>query len=205
MNYIFILISYLIGSIPFGLLFGRMAGVDIRKSGSGNIGATNVGRLLGRKLGILTLFADIGKAMLPMLLAAWLLKESGDSAGREFWIAMCGWAAFIGHLFPVYLKFRGGRGVATALGVFLLLEPLAVLICLAAFVVVVYVWGFVSLGSLCATALLPLGIWLLQGPEMHIGLAAVMAVLVWIKHGDNIKRLVNRTEKSWKKAEEKAG
>lgn len=205
MNYIFILISYLLGSIPFGLLFGRMAGVDIRKSGSGNIGATNVGRLLGRKLGILTLFADIGKAMLPMLLLGWLLRNSGDPVNREFWVAMSGLAAFLGHLFPVYLKFKGGKGVATAVGVFLLLEPLAVLIGLAAFVVVVYVWGFVSLGSLCATALLPLGIWLLQGPEMHIGLAAAMAILVWIKHGENIKRLVNRTEKSWKKAEEKAG
>ena len=195
MNYLFLLIAYLIGSIPFGLILGKMAGVDVRKVGSGNIGATNVSRLLGKKLGLFTLFADMGKALLPMILAAWWLQGGLD---REVWVAFCGAAAFLGHLYPVYLKFKGGKGVATALGVFLYLAPAAAVLDLAIFVGVVYNWGYVSLGSLSAALLLPGLVWLLYGSVNKALLAGFIGALVWVKHWDNIRRLLRNEEKSWR-------
>lgn len=196
MEYILILGSYLVGSIPFGLVLGRLAGVDVRSGGSGNIGATNVTRLAGRKLGVLTLLCDMGKGILPMLAASWLLSQT---PGRETWVALCGAAAFLGHLFPVYLRFRGGKGVATALGLFLYLAPLAALLSLLAFVLVVCNWGYVSLGSLTAALLMPGLVWLLSGSVENTLLALGVGGLIWLKHRDNIGRLRRGEEKSWKK------
>ena len=199
MNYLYILLSYLIGSIPSGLLLAKLKGMDIRKSGSGNIGATNVTRQLGKTLGILTLVADVAKALVPMLAVHWLLRDSGDHVERHFIVAMSGFAAFMGHLFPVYLKFRGGKGVATALGVFLYLEPASVLIALVVFVAVVYFSGYVSLGSLSAAALMPAAIWLVNGTPLDVALAMGIAFFIWLKHLDNIERLLRNEESSWKK------
>jgi len=208
MLYLFIIISYLIGSIPSGLILSRATGVNIRTSGSGNIGATNVTRLLGKKLGILTLVGDVLKAVIPMLAAHWFFLRSGMAAKPhevDLAVSLCGGAAFLGHLFPIYLKFKGGKGVATALGVFLILEPLAVLISLFIFIAVVYFSGFVALGSLLVSALMTLWIWLLGGSANHVFLAFFIGVLIWLKHIDNIKRLLEGTEKSWrnKKSQEK--
>ena len=130
MQYILVIFGYLAGSIPFGLLYGRLAGVDVRQQGSGNIGATNVNRLLGKKLGILTLVSDLLKALVPMLIAAQILGNQPDA---DLWTMMTGTAAFIGHCWPLYLKFRGGKGVATALGVFLYLAPLQALMAIGLF------------------------------------------------------------------------
>ena len=203
MVYLFIIISYLIGSIPTGLVLAKVTGgEDIRKSGSGNIGATNVTRLLGKKLGILTLLDDVLKAVVPMLAAHWYLVRSGTSVSPEeldMIVSLCGGAAFIGHLFPLYLNFRGGKGVATALGVFIVLEPLAVLVSFFLFVAVVFFSGFVSAGSLLVSALLTLWILLLGGSPYHVFLAFFIGVLIWLKHADNINRLLAGTEKSWKK------
>lgn len=152
--------AYLLGAVPFGLLLGRVAGVDVRREGSGNIGATNVGRLLGKKLGLLTLAADMLKGVLPMLLAGWLLVD-GDQ--RSLLVLACGAAAFIGHIFPIYLGFKGGKGVATALGVFLYLAPLAALGAMAVFALVLLNWGYVSLASLSAAFFIPGLIWLFYG------------------------------------------
>ncbi len=196
MEYLLVIGSYLIGSIPFGLVLGRVAGVDVRAAGSGNIGATNVARLAGKKLGILTLVCDALKAILPMLAAAWLL-ENGSL--RELWVALCGGAAFLGHLYPLYLGFRGGKGVAPALGIFLYLAPVAALIDLLLFVGVVYNWGYVSLGSLTAALLMPGLVWLLSGSVSNTVLAFGVGVLIWVKHRDNIVRLMKHEEKSWKK------
>jgi glycerol-3-phosphate acyltransferase PlsY len=207
MIYPFIIVSYLFGSIPTGLILSRATGVDIRKSGSGNIGATNVSRLLGKKLGILTLLGDILKAVMPMLGTYWYLVHSGmqiSAAEIDRAVSLCGGAAFLGHLFPVYLKFKGGKGVATALGVFLVLEPLAVLISLCLFTAVVLLSGYVSLGSLVSAALMTLWIWLLGGSTNHVLLAFFIAALVWIKHLDNINRLLAGTEKSWKNKKDQA-
>lgn len=198
MEYVLILGSYLMGSIPFGLVLGRLAGVDVRAGGSGNIGATNVARLAGRKLGIMTLLCDMLKGILPMLAAAWLLPEI---SGREIWVALCGGAAFLGHLFPLYLRFRGGKGVATALGLFLYLTPVAALLAALAFVVVVLNWGYVSLGSLSAALLLPGLVWLLSGSVENTLLALGVGVLIWLKHSDNIGRLRRGEEKGWRKQE----
>jgi glycerol-3-phosphate acyltransferase PlsY len=189
---LYILAAYLLGAIPFGLLFGRMAGIDVRQSGSGNIGATNVNRLLGKKLGIATLLCDIGKGFLPMYFVGLL------SCAPNI-ILLSGAAAFLGHIYPIYLGFKGGKGVATALGVFLYLNPLAVLFAIILFVIVVYLSGYVSLGSLLGTGLMPVFIHLLHGETGQIILAGFVALLVWIKHRENIIRLVKHEEKSWKK------
>ena len=202
MLYLFVIISYLIGSIPSGLLLTKATGVDIREQGSGNIGATNVTRLLGKKLGILTLIGDMLKAIMPMLAVHWYYLRSGMVVSPQevdLAVSLCGGAAFLGHIFPIYLKFKGGKGVATALGVFIVIEPLAALISLFIFIGVVYFTGFVALGSILVAALLTLWIWLLGGTPNHVLLAFLIGVLIWIKHADNIKRLLAGTEKSMKK------
>jgi len=196
MEYLLVLGSYFIGSIPFGLVLGKVAGVDVRVAGSGNIGATNVARLVGKKLGGLTLVCDALKAILPMLAAARLLENGSQ---REFWVALCGGAAFLGHLYPLYLGFRGGKGVATALGIFLYLAPVAALVDLLIFVGVVYNWGYVSLGSLTAALMMPGLVWLLTGSLSNSVLAFAIGVLIWVKHWDNILRLMQHEEKSWRK------
>ncbi len=191
-----ILFSYLLGAIPFGLLLSRGTGVDIRKQGSGNIGATNVARLLGRKLGILTLLLDVLKGFVPIWLAGRFLVADPH---HNLVVALCGAATVLGHMFPVYLGFRGGKGVATGLGVFLYLEPLAVLYSLLVFVTAVVLSGFVSLGSLLAALSFPLWLYLLGTPAWTLWLAGFVVIMIWIKHHENIRRLLNGTEKSWKK------
>lgn len=195
MEYFLVLAGYLIGSIPFGLVLGKCLGVDVRASGSGNIGATNVNRLLGRKMGAITLIADAGKAVLPMMAASKIL---GGEPNAQFWVAATGGAAFLGHLYPLYLKFKGGKGVATALGIFFYVQPLAVALCIVVFVVVVRIWGYVSLGSLIAAALMPLLVFAWEGAGHKAYLAVLVAVLIWLKHTTNIKRLLNQQESSLK-------
>jgi glycerol-3-phosphate acyltransferase PlsY len=196
MQYVLIIFSYLVGAIPFGLVFGKMIGVDVRSSGSGNIGATNVNRLLGKKMGLLTLLADALKAVLPMVLVAWLLKER---ANVDLWVILAGGAAFLGHLYPVYLKFQGGKGVATALGIFLYLSPLSVLVAALVFILIVSLSGYVSLGSLGAAALLPLLLWLQGESRVCLGLGVFIACLIWVKHRENIGRLWRHEENRLKK------
>ncbi|MDH4321482.1 MAG: glycerol-3-phosphate 1-O-acyltransferase PlsY [Desulfobulbaceae bacterium] len=195
-RYGLIICSYLIGSIPFGLVLGKLKGVDVRQGGSRNIGATNVTRQLGKGLGILTLLGDTGKGLLPMLVVGSLLHGRADA---ELWVVLSGGAAFLGHLFPIYLRFVGGKGVATALGVFLYLDPLATLVDVLIFVGVVYNWGFVSLGSLSAALMMPGLIWLRTGSVAYTALATVIGILIWIKHHENIGRLRRHEEKSWRK------
>ena len=192
-----IIISYLVGSVPFGLLLGKAAGIDVRKDGSGNIGATNVSRLLGKKVGALTLLLDAAKGLLPMTAAAAMGLDPKS-------VMFCGAAAFLGHLFPLYLRFRGGKGVATALGIFLFLSPLAVLICVAVFVAAVFLSGYVSLGSLLVAGLMPAVIFLQQGAGPCFYLAVFISLGIWIKHWSNIVRLLHHEEKSWKKKKESA-
>ncbi|HSL41353.1 MAG TPA: glycerol-3-phosphate 1-O-acyltransferase PlsY [Desulforhopalus sp.] len=200
MALLFPLVGYLIGAIPFGLLIGRMAGIDVRSQGSRNIGATNVSRLLGKKLGLLTLLCDCLKGFLPMSLAALALAESPS---REAVVAATGLMAVLGHMFPIYLRFRGGKGVATGLGVFLYFSPLAILISLLVFLGTVALSGFVSAGSLLASALIPLWLYLLGVSPPVVGVAVLIALLIWIKHRENIGRLLQGTEKTWKKTNPK--
>ncbi len=196
MNILFPIASYLIGAIPFGLLVGRLAGVDVRSAGSGNIGATNVSRLLGKKLGLVTLVLDCLKGFLPIYMSSLVLPEGGD---KDIVMMGCGIMAVVGHMFPIYLGFRGGKGVATALGVFLFLSPAAIGISLVVFIGAVAVTGFVSAGSLLASGLFPLWLWLLGQPVIVTITAVVISLLIWVKHHENIARLLKGEEKSWKK------
>lgn len=184
--------AYLFGSIPTGLLLARaLGGVDIRTTGSGNIGATNVYRTLGKKVGIMTLVGDCLKGVIPVVLA----KQLGLPVA---WVAAVGAAAFLGHVYTVFLGFKGGKGVATALGVFLAVAPLAVLCALALFVTVLLKWRYVSLASISAAAAMPLFIILLGNPLPVIAMTLLIAALVIYKHRDNIDRLKNGTESKFK-------
>lgn len=194
MDILFPLVGYLVGAIPFGLVIGKVVGIDVRKEGSRNIGATNVNRVLGKKLGFLTLICDCSKGLLPMWLAGNFLP---DSANRELIIALTGVLAVVGHMFPVYLRFRGGKGVATGLGVFLFLSPWVIAISLAVFLASVKLSGFVSVGSLLASALVPLWLYLLGASKIAIAAATLIALLIWAKHHENINRLLHGREKPW--------
>lgn len=192
---LFALASYLLGSVPTGVVLARLlAKTDIRSMGSGNIGATNVARLLGRKLGSLTLLGDMLKGFLPVYIGSLYFP---DAAGRADYLALSlfGLAAFLGHLFPAYVKFRGGKGVATSFGVFAFLAPPPLIMVLALFVIIVAVSRYVSLGSLSAAAGLPILLIAFSYPLPVIIAAMGMGLLVFIRHKENIKRLMLGTER----------
>ncbi len=188
------LTAYILGSIPFGLLIARLRGRgDIRQAGSGNIGAANVTRVVGVGAGVLTLLLDAGKGSL----AVWL--ASRFTAGEITWVTIAGVAAILGHLFPVWLRFRGGRGVATGAGAFLLICPQAVAAAILLWILVVAFWRYVSLGSITAAAALPLFAYLLWAPGhappfvVSIGVLLASILIIW-KHRPNIERLLAGTE-----------
>ena len=187
MSAVYILLAYLLGSIPVGVALAKLKGQDPRKVGSGNIGATNVMRTAGKGLGILTLAGDTAKGFLP----AWLAIHYGQPA---LVVAACGLAAFIGHLWPVYLGFKGGKGVATALGLFLALKPLAIPVLLIIFLMVLIKWRYVSLGSLVAALLTPVVLVLFGSPLEYVIAALIVALLITYKHYENIKRLLTGKE-----------
>jgi glycerol-3-phosphate acyltransferase PlsY len=182
-----ILFAYLAGSIPIGVLLARLKGKDPRKTGSGNIGATNVMRSAGKVLGIITLIGDILKGFIPTFVAMRLGMP-------VFIIALVGFAVFLGHLFPVFLKFKGGKGVATGAGVFLAISPPVILISFIIFIIVFLIWKYVSAGSLAGTAIIPLLFTLRKEPLEYILLSLLLACGVFIKHKDNIRRLLAGTE-----------
>lgn len=197
--------AYLLGSIPFGLIVGKLfGGADVRKVGSGNIGATNVARAAGPLAGVLTLVLDAAKGAAAVLLAG---RFTGESAT---WMTIAGLAALIGHCYPVWLGFRGGKGVATAAGLFLALCPLALLGSLTLFILVVTFSRYVSLGSLAAAASIPLLVYLLWAPPhappyiVTFG-ALAAAMLVVYKHDANIQRLVEGTEPRFSFGKNKGG
>lgn len=183
--------AYLIGSIPTGLLLGKAYGIDVRKEGSGNIGATNLYRTVGRKVGIITLLGDCLKGLLPVLAV-----KAGPFPPEL--AALVGLAAFCGHVFSLFLKFRGGKGVATALGVFLALAPAAVAVALALFAVLMFLWRYVSLGSISAAAVMPLAVYLLGGNRTVTLVTLIIALIVIARHHENIRRLLSGTENRFK-------
>jgi acyl phosphate:glycerol-3-phosphate acyltransferase len=186
--------AYFLGSIPFGLLLAKLfAGSDIRKAGSGNIGATNVARVAGPAAGILTLVLDAAKGAA----AVWLAGRFTDQSSTGMTLAAV--AALIGHCFPVWLKFKGGKGVATALGVFLMLAPTAALGSLLVFIFVSVAWRYVSLGSVSAAAAMPLLMYFLwapgHAPPLVVDFGTLFAsALVIFKHDANLQRLMDGTE-----------
>lgn len=198
-----LLAAYFLGSIPFGLFLAKLlGGSDVRKAGSGNIGAANVTRVVGPLAGILTLLLDTAKGAAAVWLAARFTHESA------VWMMLAALAALVGHCFPVWLKFKGGKGVATALGVFLALCPLAALIALLLFALVVACWRYVSLGSISAAAAMPLLMYFLWAPHHApppiIALGSLAAsLLVVYKHGANIQRLMQGEEPKFSSGKKK--
>ncbi len=186
--------AYVLGSIPFGLILAKLfGGTDVRKGGSGNIGATNVARVVGPVAGILTLILDVAKGSAAVLLAAELSQVSAT------WMMIAALAALVGHCFPVWLKFKGGKGVATAAGMFLVLCPLAFLGSVILFVLVVAFWRYVSLGSISAAAAMPLLMYFFWAPRHAPPLVITFgslaaAVLIVCKHAGNIRRLAQGVE-----------
>lgn len=166
---------------------GRFAGVDVRAAGSGNIGATNVARTAGRYAGLVTLLVDVAKGALPV----WAARFIGETPTI---VALVGCAAFVGHLFPIFSCFRGGKGVATAAGIFLVLAPAALAVSLMAFALTVASTRIVSLASLVAVTAMPLIVALLGHRDTVLLTATMIAVAVWIAHRDNVRRLVAGTE-----------
>jgi glycerol-3-phosphate acyltransferase PlsY len=181
------LAGYLLGSIPTGYLLGSLAGVDVRKQGSGNVGATNVARVLGVGRGLLTLAIDAGKGWLAVFLARQLDVSL-------IWVLLAGIAAFLGHLYPVFLRFRGGKGVATALGIFLYLAPLATLVLVGIFALTVIATRIVSLASIVAALAAPLMFWWFDTPPAAIVVAGFIAAMIIWRHRSNIQRLLAGTE-----------
>jgi glycerol-3-phosphate acyltransferase PlsY len=192
--WLLVLAGYLLGSIPFGYLLVRArSGGDVRAMGSGNIGATNVARAAGWSIGIATLVLDAAKGFF----AVWLIGHFSD--GNIRFMMYAGLAAILGHVFPLWLKFSGGKGVATTLGVFLMICWPAVAVGVAVFAIVVIFWRYVSLASVSAAAALPLLVYVLYAPGHAPPVALstgtlLAAILVIVKHRDNIERLMAGTE-----------
>ncbi|MGV1757938.1 glycerol-3-phosphate 1-O-acyltransferase PlsY [Rhizobium sp. P44RR-XXIV] len=181
-----IVIGYLLGSIPFGLLLTRMAGLgDVRNIGSGNIGATNVLRTGNKWLAAATLLLDAFKGTAAVLITAHFF---GEDAG-----VLAGFAAFIGHIFPVWIGFKGGKGVATYLGILLGLAPLMALIFAIIWLVIAFTTRYSSLSALVATLVIPVVLWIL-GVDKIAAVMALMTVISWYKHRANIARLTAGTE-----------
>ena len=191
------IIAYLLGSIPFGWLVAKAKGVDIRSAGSGNIGATNAMRVLGKTAGITVLLLDalkgyVAAAWVPVMLLKCLNASPPDTALLP---VIAGIAAVLGHNFTCWLKFKGGKGIATTAGVYLALAPLALLIALIVFLLAVAVTKYVSMGSISAAIALPAAIWIMKPGDPCLGIATTaLGVLAIYKHKGNIQRLRAGTE-----------
>ena len=205
--FLLIAAAYLIGSIPFSYLVVRlMSGQDIREHGSRNVGATNVARSFGKAPGIIALFLDGAKGYAAVLLAEWLTRRPDWplAVGRDaspwhstaFWIAFAALIAVVGHMFPVWLRFHGGKGVATATGAFLALDPLAVAASIIVFLIVLLTMRYVSLASMISAASFPLFLrFLSKGPFWTTIVSIVISILIIVKHHSNIARLAHGTER----------
>jgi acyl phosphate:glycerol-3-phosphate acyltransferase len=199
--------AYLIGSIPFSFLIVKfMTGADIRNVGSRNVGATNVARSFGKLPGIIALLLDMAKGYVAVALAKWVTTspnwplpvgvDASPLHSRAFWIALCGLIAVLGHMFPVWLRFHGGKGVATATGVFLALDPIAVLAGVIVFIIVVISTRFVSLASILSSASVPIFLrFLTHASFWTINVSIFIAIAIIIKHHSNIARLTQRSER----------
>jgi len=179
--------SYLIGSIPFGVVMARAQNLNIREHGSGNIGATNVARVMGKKAGLLTLLGDVLKGVIVVFGAASLYE-------KPKLIALAGLMVFLGHLYSIFLKFKGGKGVATSLGLFSYIMPLATLCSAGVFSICLWISGYVSIGSIMAAISLPLFAIFFELPLPYIYLAGIVGLLTVQRHYGNILRLIEGTE-----------
>ena len=183
-----IIFAYLIGSIPTGVLVANYySDKDITTEGSGNIGATNVGRVVGKKAGILTLAGDIIKGVFPVGLALFIV-------GNPLIVALTALLAFLGHIYPLFNNFKGGKGVATALGIFLVISPLSALSAAAIFALLLYFYRYVSLGSIVAAGAMPALMGLYSAPKSYIAMSLVVGGFIIYRHKGNIRRLLDGNE-----------
>jgi len=187
-------IAYLLGGIPFGYLLVRLTtGKDVRAEGSGNIGATNVLRTTGRGAGVATLILDIAKG----ILAVWIADKLTD--GSDLWMSLAALAVMAGHAFPVFLKFQGGKAVASFIGAFLYLTPLPLLAVLVVFLLTVSITRYISAGSILAAGAFPFGVWMILHPSAPILLASFVAGgFIVYRHKSNIQRLKEGTENAFR-------
>lgn len=209
--------AYLLGSIPWGFIIGKINGVDVRKEGSKNIGATNVTRCVGKKAGKLCFALDFLKGAIPVLAAQFLLPEEWQF--REYVIIAALLMGVIGHMFPLFLKFKGGKGVSTAAGAIMALAPFPLVVALVVWVVVFFVSRYVSLASISAAAVLPIVAWVSYLAEADLGklggiplvsnsplvliFLTLVAILAIVRHRSNIQRLLDGTENRFGKKTEK--
>ena len=211
---LFIILSYIIGSIPFGIVIGKgICHIDIREHGSKNIGSTNAIRVLGKKVGFLVFFFDVFKGMVVMLILKALAANNIWTSPIELFFY--GAAAIIGHCFSIFLNFKGGKAIATSLGVVLILTPIPAIACLVVFLIILYSTGYVSLGSTFATLTVIVSTWLLyifgieatdlwtyfiSSPGLLVAiLYSILSLLLIFKHIPNYKRLIKGTENNFKK------
>ena len=193
-------LAYLLGSIPFGLVLSILfSNQDIRHKGSGNIGATNVLRIAGARLGLLTLFLDVFKGALPVFIALHLM-ESPENSWNQVYISLIAISAFTGHLYPLYLGWQGGgKGVATAWGCFLIVSPFSALVTLLVFVMAACISNKASMASLSGAAVLPIAIWHTTHSAVFTVCASMVTILIIYRHKQNIVRLVHGAEPTiWK-------
>ena len=189
-----ILIAYLLGAIPFGYLLTRFTtGKDVRGEGSGNIGATNVLRAAGRAAAVATLVLDMAKGFAAVWIAGWLTD------GSSGWMADAALAVMVGHAFPIFLGFKGGKAVATFTGAFLYLTPIPALVGIVVFVITVMVTRYSSAGSIVAAATFPLGVWVIEHANLNVLLAALIAAAIVVyRHKDNMKRIRSGKESKFR-------
>ena len=185
-------IAYLIGSIPFGVLFARTQNINLQEHGSRNIGATNVTRILGKKAGIFTLLGDTFKGWLASLLAYLVLTD-------PYAIAVAGVTAFLGHLFSIFIKFKGGKGVAIGLGIHLYIMPIPTLMTIGVFALTLWIFNYVSLSSICSSIALPIFGILTNVPVPYIYMSLGIVIMVVFKHHENILRIIMGTESRFQK------
>jgi len=205
---IVVVVSYLLGSIPFGYLLVRIfRGQDVRQTGSGNIGATNVARTGSKRLAVATLALDALKGYAAVAYALWLAggqRSGGEESGNSAFLlaALAAFCAILGHMFTVWLRFKGGKGVATAVGAFAALAPRAIVVAVVVFLVLVALTRYISLGSMVAAAVFPLLAWWLNPAERTTApillLIAASSLLIIVRHKDNIRRLLSGTENRWR-------
>ncbi len=188
-----LLLSYLIGAIPCGVVLVKLVGgEDVRKSGSGNIGATNVYRVAGRKLGAMTFIGDALKGALPVLYAIYIAGLTTEQ------VAMVATATFLGHLYPIYIGFKGGKGVATGCGIYLALSPLTAILGLTIFCLLVWKTRYISLASVCAAISIPVFNYAVDRNVPLLLASLFLSGMVVFRHRENIKRLINGTESKFK-------
>lgn len=190
--------AYLLGAVPFGKLLAKLvARIDITQRGSRNIGATNVARELGLGWGLVTLALDVLKGLLPVLLF-YRVSYTGDLTS-QIALAVVSLSPLLGHQFSIFMGFKGGKGVATALGVYLALSPFSCLLGLVVFLLVVIRWDYVSLGSMIASGAVPIFLTLFHQPKPVVFASVFMAALIYVRHRENISRLARGEETKWKK------